>query len=368
MKRSLVSLVSILLCAVLLLSACQKAADKNDANDTGKQDTQNTADGNDGKEDEAEKDGAASKEQIVIKAGHHVAADGVWQIGFEAFAKAIAELSNDRFKVEIYPAGQLGDQTELIQQLQLGTVQCAVSSCADLANFAPIVGLLDVPYLFETKQQAWNAMDGEVGEIISETIADEVGVNVMGYWSGGTRSVFSSKGPINTVDDLKGLKIRTQPSDIHVKSFEALGAVVSPIAYTELYSALQQGVVDAAENDPSNFYQMKFYEVCKYYSLTEHIQQVATGIALVSQKFYDSLTEEEKGWFDEACAIAQEEQRAWVEDNAAGFIEKLEAEGVTVNQVEKESFTDAIQPFYEEYVYPEYGTELVEKIHNTPAE
>ncbi|HHV11473.1 MAG TPA: TRAP transporter substrate-binding protein [Clostridiales bacterium] len=364
MKKKLVSLVSSLLCFALLLSACGKAPAKDAGNNTDNKEAQNTTVESDGSKEDAGK----TKEQIVIKAGHHTAEDGAWQVGFEAFAKAIAELSNDRFKVEIYPAGQLGDQTELIQQLQLGTVQCAVSSCADLGNFAPSVGLLDVPYLFETKEQAWNAMDGEVGQIIATSISEEAGVSVMGYWSGGTRSVFSSKGPINTVEDLKGLKIRTQPNDIHVKSFEALGALVTPIAYTELYSALQQGVIDAAENDPSNFYQMKFYEVCKYYSLTEHIQQVATGIALVSQKFYDSLTDEEKGWFNEACAIAQKEQRSWVEDTAAGFIEKLEAEGVMVNQVEKESFVEEIQPFYEKYVYTKYGTELVEMIKNTPKE
>lgn len=311
---------------------------------------------------------AFADDTIKIKAGHNTAADGTYQYGFEAFKEKIEELSGGTIEVDIYPSGQLGDQSELIQQLQLGTVQMAISSCADMSNFAVNVGLLDVPYLFETKEQAWNAMDGEVGQYFKDYIEEEAGVKVCGYWSGGTRSVFSSKGPINTVDDMKGLSIRTQPADVHVKSFEEMGAVVTPIAYAELYSALQQGVIDAAENDPSNYYQMKFYEVCKYYSLTEHIQQVASGICLVSPKFYDSLTDEQKGWFDEACEYAQEEQRNYVEDSAADFLEKLKAEGVEINEVDKTSFIDAMQPFYEEFVYPTYGEDLVDQIRSCPTE
>ncbi len=307
-------------------------------------------------------------EKIVIKAGHHTATDSTFNYGFEAFKAAIEELSGGSMVVEIYPAGQLGDQTELIQQLQTGTVQMAITSCADLANFAPNVGVLDVPYMFQTKQQAWNAMDGEVGDYFSDYIKENVGVYTCGYWSGGTRSVFSSKGAINTVEDMKGLKIRTQPADVHVNSFTAMGATVTPIAYTELYSALQQGVVDAAENDPSNYYSMKFYEVCKYYSLTEHIQQVASSIVLVSPSFYDSLTEEQRGWFDEACAIAQADQRQFVEDGAAEYIKKLEDEGVVVNEVDKESFMTAMEPFYESYVYPTYGKDLVDMIRSCPLE
>ena len=332
-----------------------------------------------GQKDEGQKDGGQkdtggytinrnSEGKIVIRAGHQVASDGVWQVGFEAFAKAINEISGDKFEIQIFPSGQLGDQSELIQQLQLGTVEMCVSSCADLGNYVPVCGLLDVPYLFESKQQAWNVMDGDIGDMVDQEIRDKVGINVMGYWSGGTRNIFSSKGAVNKAEDVKGLKMRTQPNDVHVKAFESLGVVVSPIAYTELYSALQQKVVDAAENDLSNYYQMKFYEVCKNYSKTEHIIQVATGIALVSPEFYNALTDEEKGWFDEACKIAQEEQRKWVEDSESDFVAKLEAEGVVINEVDKQSFVDAIKPFYEDFVYPTYTKELVDQIKAVPAE
>lgn len=310
---------------------------------------------------------ACAADKIEIKAGHHTAADSTYHYGFQVFKEKIKELSGGTMDVSIFPAGQLGDQSELIQQLQSGTVQMAISSCADLANFAKNVGLLDVPYLFASKEQAWNAMDGKAGEYYSKYIFDEVGLRVCGWWSGGTRSVFTNSGPIKSVADMKGLRIRTQPADVHVNSFAALGATVTPIAYTELYSALQQGVVDAAENDPSNYYQMKFYEVCKYYSLTEHIQQVATSIVMVSPKFYDSLTDEQRGWFDEACAYAQEQQRKYVEDNNAKFISLLEEAGVQVNEVDKESFLNAIKPFYESFVIPTFGSELVEMIQSAPA-
>ncbi len=111
---------------------------------------------------------------------------------------------------------------------------------------------------------------------------------------------------------------------------------------------------------------MKFYEVCKYYSLTEHIQQVATSIVMVSPKFYDSLSEQQRGWFDEACAYAQTQQRKYVEESSAKYMELLEKEGVKINTVDKESFTNAIEPFYESFVIPTYGAELVSMIQNTP--
>lgn len=310
----------------------------------------------------------AASGKVTIKAAHHTAVDSTFNYGFEVFKSKLEELSGGTMVVEIYPAGQLGDQTELIQQLQTGTIQLAISSCADVANFAPTVGVLDVPYMFETKQQAWNAMDGEAGEFFNNYISENMGVYVCGWWSGGTRSVFSSVAPIVTVEDMANLKIRTQPADVHVNSFTALGATVTPIAYTELYSALQQKVVDAAENDPSNFYSMKFYEVCKYYSLTEHIQQVAGSPVMVSPKFYDGLTDEQRAWFDEAAAYAQEAQRQYVEDSAAEYIELLEQEGVVVNEVDKASFIEKIQPFYESYVYPTYGEEIVELLRSAPIE
>lgn len=372
--------MALILFAAILLSGCQGAGVSTAAGESagtggkgGTGEESNQAAGANA-QDNTQKDTGGytinrnSEGKIVIKAGHQVASDGVWQVGFEAFAKAINEVSGDQFEVQIYPSGQLGDQSELIQQLQLGTVEMCASSCADLGNYAPVCGLLDVPYLFESKQHAWNVMDGEIGEMVDQEIRDKVGINVMGYWSGGTRNIFSSKGAVYKAEDVKGLKMRTQPNDVHVKAFESLGVVVSPIAYTELYGALQQKVVDAAENDLSNYYQMKFYEVCKSYSKTEHIIQVATGIALVSPYFYNSLTDEERGWFDEACRIAQEEQRRWVEDSEADFVAKLEAEGVTMNEVDKQSFVDAVMPFYEDFVYPAYTKELVDQIKAVPAE
>ena len=311
---------------------------------------------------------SADSGTVTIKAAHHTAVDSTFNYGFELFKDKIEELSDGKMVVEIYPAGQLGDQTELIQQLQSDTIQMMISSCADVANFAPVVGVLDVPYMLETKQQAWNAMDGEAGEFFNNTIKEKLGVYCCGWWSGGTRSVFSSVAPIVTVDDMANLKIRTQPADVHVNSFTALGATVTPIAYTELYSALQQKVVDAAENDPSNYYSMKFYEVCKYYSLTEHIQQVAGSPVMVSTKFYDGLTDEQRAWFDEAAEYAEAEQRQYVEDSAAEYIALLEKEGVTVNEVDKASFIEKLQPFYESYVYPTYGEDVVNMLRSAPTE
>lgn len=311
---------------------------------------------------------SADSGTVTIKAAHHTAVDSTFNYGFELFKDKIEELSDGKMVVEIYPAGQLGDQTELIQQLQSDTIQMMISSCADVANFAPVVGVLDVPYMFETKQQAWNAMDGEAGEFFNNTIKEKLGVYCCGWWSGGTRSVFSSVAPIVAVDDMANLKIRTQPADVHVNSFTALGATVTPIAYTELYSALQQKVVDAAENDPSNYYSMKFYEVCKYYSLTEHIQQVAGSPVMVSTKFYDGLTDEQRAWFDEAAEYAEAEQRQYVEDSAAEYIALLEKEGVTVNEVDKASFIEKLQPFYESYVYPTYGEDVVNMLRSAPTE
>lgn len=355
-------LLSIALAATMMISliSCSKSAESSETTTTTPTTTTTATSDN-------TPDPEPAADPIVIKAGHHTAIDGSFQFGLEAFRDKLEELSGGAMLVEIYPAGQLGDQTEMIQQLQTNTIQMSISSCADLANFAPLVGVLDVPYMFETKTQAWNAMNGEAGEFLSDYVNEEAGVLICGWWSGGTRSVFSSIAPVNTVDDMTGLKIRSQPAEVHVNSFSAMGATVVPIAYTELYSALQQNLVDAAENDPSNYYSMKFYEVCKYYSLTEHIQQVAGSPVMVSVAFYDSLTDEQRGWFDEAAAYAEDTQRQQVEDAAADYIALLEGEGVIVNEVDKASFMEAMEPFYESYVYPTYGEELVSLIQSFPS-
>ncbi len=305
-----------------------------------------------------------SKGQIIIKAGHHTAKDSFFQVGFEYFGKRLNELSGNKFEMQIYPAAQLGNQTELIQQLQKGSVQMSTSSMADLGNYSPIVNIMDIPFIFRSKDHAWAVADGPIGAMMKARVEQEADVMVMGWWSIGVRSVFSSKGPVTKPEDLSGLKIRTQPNPSHVAAFKVMGAMPTPIAYPELYNALQQKVVDAAENDPTNMLQMKFYEPCKYFSLTEHFTNVAGAAVMMSKKFYYELDPYLQTMVLQAAKEATQYQRQWTEDFGVKAMEELKKLHVKINEVDKDAFQKAAMPFYQEYAYPKFGKEMVDTVAN----
>ena len=168
------------------------------------------------------------------------------------------------------PNSILGDEDDLVEGMLLGTIDMAVAATAKLSSFVPEADLFSLPFLFRDYDHWAKVLDGPQGARMKEIIESKSDLILLGYWGCGTRMLFNSQKPVVTPDDLRGLKIRTMPGPVDIQTWEDLGAIPTPVAWPELYSALKQGVVDGAENDPANIIQQKFYEPCPYISLTDH--------------------------------------------------------------------------------------------------
>lgn len=287
-----------------------------------------------------ESEGGAAEPQVKLIGAHVNTTDSSYQAGFEALKEKLEEVSGGTMTVEIHPNGELGgNESELIEKVATGTVDIIV--CAP--NFVATTGvkeadLFSIPFLYNGIDH-WNAVvDGEVGQTISDKINAGGNFHSLGYWSCGTREYFGIK-PVTSVADFKGVKIRVQDSEVVRSVWSALGANPAVLAYNELYSGLQNNVIDAAENDLGNILLQKFYEAGPYVSLTDH--DIATRICLVGSAKYNGLTEEQKAWVDEAAAYANVEQRAFDKALNDEALEQIKANGGIVNEVNKEELLAA---------------------------
>ncbi|MDR3590210.1 MAG: TRAP transporter substrate-binding protein [Negativicutes bacterium] len=333
MNRKLFSLVGLIL-SVLLLGGC------------GTKQSQ-----------EAVRDG-----KITIIAAHATTSDYVYHIGMETFAKSVTAKTNGKVEVKIYPNGQLGtNEREVVEALQLGTVNMTVVNGAVISNFAPRADVFNLPFIFRDVQHLYKASDGEPGNVIAKDL-EAKGLKVLAWWSNPQRSMFNSKRPINTLADLKGLKIRVTQSPVSIETFNALGALPTPMAYGEVYSGLQQGVIDGAENDPISVVTMKFNEVAKYYSVTNHFM-VACPL-LMDMKYFNNLPPDVQTAVQEAAVEGREAMRRYMEQETDKAMQKLASQGAVINKVQDiEPFRKAVEPVYTKFEAT-LGKDLIEMVRN----
>ncbi|QPB43584.1 TRAP transporter substrate-binding protein [Rodentibacter haemolyticus] len=259
-------------------------------------------------------------------------------------AKRAGELSDGELKIRIYPDAQLGSQRESLELVQKGALALAKSNAAELEAFSKPYGVYNLPYLFENKDHYKKVMASEVGQNILQSSKNNGFIGIA-YLDAGARSFYTSK-PINTPADLKGLKVRVQPSPTAVNMVKYLGGNPTPLAYGELYTALQQGVVDAAENNIPSYTLSRHNEVAKYFSVDEHT--MVPDVLVISTKVWDGLSDKEQKALKQAANEATEKmQELWV------ISENKEKElalkqGVTFVKVNKMPFKDAVKPMYEE--------------------
>lgn len=279
-------------------------------------------------------------EQIKLIGAHVNSLDSSYQAGFEAMKEKLEEISGGAMTVDIHPNGELGGgEAELVEKMATGTVDIIVTA----PNFTATTGvpecdLFSIPFLYSGMDHWTEVVDGEVGDTIAEKVNAAGTFHALGYWSCGTREYFGLK-PVNGVADLKGVKIRVHDSDTVRSVWSALGANPTTLAYNELYSGLQNNVIDAAENDLGNILLQKFYEAGPYISLTDH--DIATRQLLISGAKYNSLTDEQKKWVDEAAEYAcVEERKADAELNAKA-LDEIKANGGIINEVNKQELIDA---------------------------
>ena len=260
--------------------------------------------------------------------------------------KDVAKLSDGTLQIEIYPNQQLGTEREILELIQIGSLDMTKVSVATLENFAPKTRILGLPYLFRDRQHAFEVLDGPIGQRLLDD-SKKYWLKGLGYYDAGSRSFYSKERPIEHPDDLSGLKIRVMESVTAIEMVNSFGGSPTPISWGELYTSLQQGVVDGAENNPPSFYLSRHYEVCKFYSLNEHT--FSPDVLIAGTIFWDKLSEEEKGWMNTAVDNSITYQRElWAEAEAEALREVRKA-GVEIIQPDKEPFMQRARNVYEQY-------------------
>ena len=264
----------------------------------------------------------------------------------EYMAQRVAEKSNGKLIVEIFPNAQLGSERENIELLQIGSLAMTKVSASVMESFAPNFKVFSLPYIFRDQEHYYDVLAGDIGkEMLTEGV--QFWLRGLTYYDAGSRSFYTVKRPIRKPEDLKGLKIRVQASNTSIQMVNAFGGSATPISWGELYTALQQGVVDGAENNPPSFYLSRHYEVAKYYSLNEHT--MVPDILLISNKIWNGLSPQEQQWLQEAAdesAIVQQKLWAEAEEEALEAVKKA---GVEVIHPDKEPFAKLVEPLYESY-------------------
>lgn len=303
---------------------------------------------------------AAGNAEIVLKLAHSLDQQHPVHEAMEYLAERLREKSDGRVGVQIFPNGQLGGETECVEQVQRGALDMTKTSTAALESFIPEFAVFGTPYLFRDREHALAVYEGEIGKELLKAGTD-VGLFGLCFYDAGARSFYTRDTPILTPDDLSGLKIRVQESQTAMQMVEALGGSPTPMNFGELYSGLQTKVVDGAENNPPSFYSNRHFEVCKHYSLDEHAR--VPDILLMSQSSWQNLPPEVQGWLQEAADESAEFQRQRWREKTAEVLEEVKKQGVTVHLPDKTTFATRVSAMVEQLRGTPIG-ELVQRIQD----
>ena len=278
------------------------------------------------------------------------------------FGELIKERTDGRYEVEVFHSAQLGQEADTIEQTQFGVIDLNRISIGAFGTQVPEATVTQLPYIFRSADHFHNVLDGPIGEEILAAF-DAVDVVALAFYDGGARSFYNSEKPITSPEDMAGLKFRVMQSDVFVDMVGALGANATPMPYGEVYSAIETGVIDGAENNYPSFDTAGHAEVAKYFSLDEHL--MVPEVLVMSKVVWDGLTPEDQAIFRQAAKDSVAHQRELWAAQEAESRAKVEALGVEFNEVDKQPFIDAMEPVYEKYVTDPKLQELVERIRAT---
>jgi len=289
--------------------------------------------------------GTSHAAEKVIKLGHVLDTKHPYHIGSEYFAKRVKELTKGRLEVQVYPSSQLGNERELVEALQIGTVEAAAITTAVTSRFVKELEIFNLPFLFRDFEHLYKVADSPFGEELNAA-ALKKGLRILGWWAGGSRSIYARK-PISDLASMKGLKIRTMETPLIIATWKALGLIPTPIPFSEVYTALQQGVVDAGEGNVISYQSMKFDEVAPYLS---HIKYLITvELLLISEQYFKSLPPDLQSAVLQAGKDSVAVERKANEDAENKVVELLKAKNRTVVVPDLGPFMKAVQPVYEQY-------------------
>ncbi len=276
------------------------------------------------------------------------------------FADRVAA-RNVGLQIEVLDGAQLGGERDYIEGMLLGSIQMAQVSTAPVSGFIPEFDLFSLPYLIRDTDHFKKVVSGPVGEKFN-ALAEARGMKILAWFDNGYRNVFNKVRPVVTPDDMDGLKIRVMESQLMVNTLNAMGGSATPMSYSELYTALEQGVLDGGENAAGNVLNDKFYEVSGYFSLTQHFRP--PGIVAISMGTWNGLSDEQQAVMVEEAAALQDYEIALTAEVGAAAIEELKAKGMEINDANVQAFRDRMGPVYEDFI-SNHGPELLEMVQNT---
>ena len=289
----------------------------------------------------------------VLKLAHaHTPTESILGLSATLFADNVRKYTNGSVEIQVFHSGQLGsNEREMAESVRLGVLDMAIVASSPVTAFSPLLTLLDLPFIFENHAHAIRVLDGPIGDKLKQDLEPK-GIVILEFWSAGIRNVFNTVKPIRTPDDLKGMKVRVMQTPVYLDTFKALGALPVAMSPSELYSALQMGVVEAGENDPASVMTWKWVEVIKYYSLTQHAY--CPMVVIINAKLFRSFSKDIQQAIQKAGRDGSAHQRPYVEGLWDRAMKRIEEKGVKINPV------DDINAFREKvkHVYDKYDKEL----------
>jgi len=300
--------------------------------------------------------------QETMKMNISVSQNSHYGVAVDTFAKEVEQRTSGRYKIQNFYSGALGAERESIEAVQLGTLDLTMTSTGPIPNFVPEVAILDIPFLFKDYGQARRTLDGPIGQDMLAKFPAK-GLIALAWGENGFRHMTNNKRSVNAPDDLKGLKMRTMENPVHMQAYKAFGIIPTPMAFTEVFTALQQGTVDGQENPLSVISAAKFDQVQKYITLTGHVYSPA--LILMNKGKWDKLSAADKQAFSEAAKEAVKANRARIDEDERRVVAELKAHGMTVVEVvDKSKFQTALEPTFVEFG-KKFGQDNIDKIKNS---
>lgn len=354
-KRRICSLLLAVCMAVTVIGCGSKGSKENETNpaDIPEQNNQ---------EEQREAETESTGEKTIIRIGIGLNDQHPQYFALLKFKEEVEKNTEGRFEVQVNHSGTVGDDRAMLEMLQMGTLEGTCPSSAVVANFVPEFTLYDLPFLFTTYDEVDEILDGEMGQEVLDLLP-ATGIVGLNYWELGFLNVMNDKHAITTVEDFKGLKIRTMENQLQLDTLRALGANPTPMAFSELFTAMQQGTVDGQQNPEATVYNMKYYEVQKYMTLTRHVYQ--PFVFCISQKFWDKLSDEDKAIIQAAADVSRDEERRLIREQSIDLQQMLAEAGMQVDEMaegELEKMKSLVQPVIDTYA-EEIGKELVDKFY-----
>lgn len=298
---------------------------------------------------------------VHLKVGTTTAPDGHYVKGLQKMQELLEKYSEGEMTLDIYPNSQLGNERDMMESVGLGVQEMCLVSTGPIPNFVSDFAVLDMPYLFEDAQDAYDKLDGEVGQSLLDQLHTQR-IKGVGYWENGFRQLTNNDKVIEKPEDVSDVKIRTMENRVHIATYEALGATATPMAWSEIFTALSQGTVDGQENPIAIIETSKVYEVQKYISMTDLFYSPC--VLMINEELYDSFSEEQKAAFDQAAEEAKDWQREYSQNYNEGALETMEEAGVTITEVDKEEWKEATSVVYDQAEALGLNTELIGQLRD----